>query len=727
MAQVTLRKKTGAVRHTGCAQSKRAERKGKTMAVRFEREGAVALVTLDGPPVNAIGLEMRQGLQAVLDRLPGETGLARVILTGAGRAFAAGADAREFDAPPVAPHLNDIIVAIEASDVPWVAAINGVALGGGCELALACRYRIMAPDAQIGLPEVTLGVVPGAGGTQRLPRLVGMARAAEIIAFGKPLRAEKAEDIGLIDGIAADPVHVARHLDEGSVALAPRLCDLPAPLSAPDAIDAVRAQVHRKLPGQQAPLEAIDLITRTAERSLDVGLADERARFLALRQGDQARALRHMFFAERAAKPPASLAASAAELGQVAVVGGGTMGAGIAYACLSAGLQVVLLETDADGVSRAEANVEKIIGASLSRGMIDAAGAEDRRARLTVSADYGAASGASLAIEAAFESMEVKRAVFAALEARLAPDAVLASNTSYLDLDGIAGTVADPSRVLGLHFFAPAHIMKLLEIVTGARTSDRALATGYALARRLRKVPVLAGVCDGFIGNRILARYREAADTVFMDGSTPWEVDEAMVAFGYAMGPYEAQDLSGLDIAFANRCRQDATRDPARRYVPIADRMVELGKLGRKTGAGWYRYPGGKGKVDDPIVADLALEEAHFAGITRVDYTAEEIRTRLLAAMINEAAEILGEGIAANAADIDLVTVFGYGFPRWRGGLMHYADNWGAAAIVAAIEGFAQEDPVVWRASPVLLHCARTGTPLSKVQVSEIAAGETTA
>lgn len=379
---------------------------------------------------------------------------------------------------------------------------------------------------------------------------------------------------------------------------------------------------------------------------------------------------------------------------------------------------MTLLETDEDGVDRANTNIEQIIAASLKRGLINEAKATARRAQFTATTDYSAASDATLAVEAAFESMDVKKDVFAKLSAALPQDAILASNTSYLDLNEIAATVADPSRVVGLHFFAPAHIMKLLEIVRGDKTGDVALATGFALAKLLRKIPVMAGVCDGFIGNRILARYREAADTVFMDGSTPWEVDAAMENFGYAMGPYEAQDLSGLDIAHANRRRQDATRDPKRRYIPIADRMIELGKLGQKTSAGWYRYPGGAGKVEDPIVADLAIEEAHFAKRERTDYAEEEIRERLVLAMINEAADILDEGIAQSAADIDLVTVFGYGFPRWRGGLMHYADTIGADAIVARLCDLAKEDPIAWRISPLLERCAAKGTRLANAAPS---------
>ena len=682
-------------------------------AVDVRRAGTIAYVTLQNPPVNAIGLTVRQGLSDALDRVAGERGLSRVILTGSGRAFAAGGDAREFDADPVPPHLPDLIDRIEASEVPWIAAIGGVALGGGCELALGCRYRIAAPGATIGLPEVTLGVVPGAGGTQRLPRLIGVARAVDMIATGKPVTAAEAERIGLIDGIADDPVMVAAGLDIGSLELAPVVGALPGPVPEPEAIAAARAQAARRMAGQIAPGRAIDLVEVSTRLPLAEGLARERAAFLDLRGGSQARALRHIFFAERAAKAPEGLEAQPLDLAQVAVVGGGTMGAGIAYALINAGLEVVLIEADADGMARARENVEKIIAASRARGLIDDAGVAARRAGLTVTDDYAAAARASLAIEAAFESMEVKRQVFAALDAHL-PRAVLATNTSYLDVNAIAGAVRDPSRALGLHFFAPAHIMKLLEIVRADATSPAALATGFALAKRLRKVPVLAGVCDGFIGNRILARYREAADTLLMDATNPWELDEAMVGFGYAMGPYETQDLSGLDIAHANRRRLDGARDPDRRYIPIQDRMVAEGRLGRKTGVGWYRYPGGGGKVIDPLVEDLVREEAHFAKVSRREIDADEIRERLLLAMINEAADILHEGIAACARDIDLVTVFGYGFPRWRGGLMHYADTLGVGTIVARLKALAEEDPVVWRPSPALLHCADKGLTLAE-------------
>lgn len=682
------------------------------MTVTTRRDADIGYVEIDNPPVNAIGRSVRQGLLDAVHWAERE-GLAQVILTGRGRAFAAGADAREFDRAPVAPHLPDVLNAIDQSPVPWIAAIAGVALGGGAEIAMACRMRIIAPSAQIGLPEVTLGVIPGAGGTVRLPRLVGLAQALDIITSGKPLTATAALDAGLVHAIADDPAEAAAMVDPGELTRIVPTSARPAPEADTKLIASVRDRLRQKMPGQIAPLRAVDVIEQGLSKPFHEALTTERAAFLDLRDGAQSKALCHIFFAERAAKAPDWLTAAPAPLEQVAVVGGGTMGAGIAYALLNAGLHVTLLETDANGVARASANVDQILEASLKRGLIDQTGAKDRRARLMVSSDYSDASAATLAIEAAFESMQVKREVFSRLAAALPQDAVLATNTSYLDIDEIAASLPDPSRVVGLHFFAPAHVMKLLEIVRGAATSDRALATGFALAKRLRKVPVLAGVCDGFIGNRILARYREAADTVVMDGSTPWAVDKAMVDFGYAMGPYEAQDLSGLDIAHANRRRQDATRDPHRRYIPIADRMVKLGKLGKKTGAGWYRYAEGGAKVEDPVVFDLVLEEARVAGIARTDYAADEIRDRLVLAMINEAADILAEGIAQSAGDIDLVTVFGYGFPRWRGGLMHHADTIGCRTIVARLEALRKEDPIAWKISPVLKTCAVTGTRLA--------------
>jgi len=634
------------------------------MPVTTRRDGATAHVILDFPPVNAIGQETRAGLMAALDWIEAEAGLERVILSGAGRAFAAGADAREFDGPAIEPHLPDVVARIEACEVPWIAAIRGTALGGGCELALACRFRIATPDAQIGLPEVTLGVVPGAGGTQRLPRLVALKPALDMIATGKPVTGERALALRLVDELSDDPVFAAEEVNHEQLSTAVAVGDLPGPEADAEALAAARATAEARMRGQIAPQRAIDLVEMSTTTPLDEAQPVERETFLKLRAGAQARALRHIFFAERGAKAPDWLKDTRpAEITRAVVVGGGTMGAGIAYALLNAGIFVDIIETDAEGVARAEANVENIVAASLKRGLIDEAQAQARRAGFNA------------------------KVVFGQLQTAMRPDTLLATNTSYLDVNEIAAVLDDPTRLVGLHFFAPAHIMKLLEIVRGDATSDAALATGFALARRLRKLPVLAGVCDGFIGNRILARYREAADTVMMDGSNPWEID----------------------IAFANRRRQDATRDPNRRYIPIADRMVNEGRLGKKVSVGWYRYPGGGGKVVDPLVEDLAREEAHFAKVERQAFSPDEIRERLVLAMINEAAAILDEGIAQSAKDIDVVTVAGYGFPRWRGGLMHHADTLGAGAILARLEAFAREDPVAWQPADLIRRLAERG------------------
>ncbi|MEZ5932099.1 MAG: FAD-dependent oxidoreductase [Alphaproteobacteria bacterium] len=683
------------------------------MAITRRRAGRYGYVELDNPPVNAIGREMRQALLDAVAWAEAE-GLERVILSGKGSNFAAGADASEFDRPPEPPHLPDVLARIESSPVAWIAAIHGAALGGGAEIALACRYRIARPDATIGFPEVLLGVVPGAGGTQRLPRLVGLDQALDLIPTGRSVSGTEAKAIGLVDELDDDPVDYAQMVNTEWLGMAVPVGELNSGAAEPAAFETAREAAARRMRGQQAPLKAIELLELAQTSPLDDGMKVEREAFIALRASDQAKALRHIFFAERGAKTPAWITAAPDDVTHVAVVGGGTMGAAIAYALLNAGMTVTLLESDSSGIDRARDNIEKIVEASLQRGLIDTDGAAARRERLSVSDDYGRSAKADLAIEAAFESMEVKKEIFAKLQAAMGRETALATNTSYLDVDEIAAGLDDPARVIGLHFFAPAHIMKLLEIVRGARTSDKALATGFALARRLRKIPVLAGVCDGFIGNRILARYREAADTLLMDGTTPWEVDEAMVDFGYAMGPYETQDLSGLDIAYANRRRLDATRDPKRRYIPIADRMVDEGRLGRKTGVGWYRYPGGAGKVVDPLVEDLIREEAHFAKVERQEFTADEIRHRLLHAAISEAAHILEEGIAEKAADIDLVTVHGYGFPRWRGGLMFHADSLGPKAVLNALNALAKEDALVWKPSTMIEDCAARGIPFAE-------------
>ncbi len=548
-----------------------------------------------------------------------------------------------------------------------IAAIYGAALGGGLELALACRWRIAAPNARLGLPEVILGVVPGAGATQRLPRLIGIGPALQMVTSGKPLAPQKALSLGLIDAIKADPLAAALAQDLAPLLARPLLADAPNPPADKQAGIEARQAAARKMRGQDAPQRAADLIEQTATTSFAEGIKAERDAFLSLRQSPQCRALRHIFFAERAARTPGWLkkATQPASLQKAAVIGGGTMGAAIAWALDQAGVPVCVVEMDDSAAERASGNLARLAAAGLKRGLLSQQDHDAALDRIRVQASFEQLADIDIVIEAVFEDMAVKKELFAKLESA-APSAVLASNTSYLDIDEMAGVLADPSGLLGLHFFSPAHIMKLLEVVRARQTSDSALRAGFDLAEKLRKIPVITGVCDGFIGNRINFRMRESADILLLSGSIPTEIDEAMRDFGYAMGPYETQDMSGLDISWATRKRKAATRDPNRPYVQIADRMCESGRLGRKTGTGWYRYDMG-GQMEDPMVEDLILEESRLAGVERRNIPAAEIQETLLLAMINEAAHILGEGMAASGADIDLVMVHGFGFPALAG------------------------------------------------------------
>jgi 3-hydroxyacyl-CoA dehydrogenase len=671
------------------------------MPVTYERHNEVGVITFDNRPLNVFGQAMRAGLQAAIARAR-EDRPERLVLRGAGRAFVAGSDAKEFDGPPLAPQLNDILVDLVDLPFPTVAAITGPALGGGLEIALACRMRVAAPGATLGLPEVTLGIVPGAGGTQRLPRLIGVAAAVDLIGQGRSVSAKDAQKLGLVDVVADDPMAAALAIEADVLRRAIVADHRPAPTVDSAAITAAYALAHRRAAGQDAPHVAIDLVAASATEPLDSALVRERTAFLTLRHSAQARALRHVFFAERAAQSQGkAFPAPATEIRSAIVVGGGTMGAAIAYALALAGLSVHVVETDAAGQARAEANVGKLVTQGAERGAFSDADAF--RARLSFGAGYDGPPQADLAIEAAFESLEVKRVIFGALQAALPASTILATNTSYLDVNQLAEGIADPGRFLGLHFFAPAHVMKLLEIVRGDKTSGATLGQAFALAKRLGKMPVVSGVCDGFIGNRILSRYRMVADVLMIEGSCPKGIDDAMRGFGMAMGPYEAQDLSGLDIAYANRKRQDLKNRTDIRYVPIADTLVEdLKRLGRKTGAGWYDYDAAGKPVESDVVTHAIYRASDAAGITREARPKEEIAGRAVLAMIMEAIRILEEGIAARPQDIDLVMIHGYGFPRWRGGLMHYADQLTPAVVLSQIAPLAKADPLSWSV-PALL------------------------
>ncbi|MGL4295840.1 MAG: 3-hydroxyacyl-CoA dehydrogenase NAD-binding domain-containing protein, partial [Aestuariivirga sp.] len=494
----------------------------------------------------------------------------------------------------------------------------------------------------------------------------------------------------------------------------------PAAAPEPERIAAIRAALAKRARGQIAPGIALDLVESTSGLPVAEGLARERAAFLKLRQGDQARALRHIFFAERAATGRArSFSAPAAEVSTAIVVGGGTMGAAIAYALQGIGITVTLVETDPAGADRARANLARLFDEAVNRGKLNADTAGARRAALQVVVGYDALPPADLAIEAVFEDLGVKRQVFASLAASLPPTTMLATNTSYLDVNRIFEGVPNPQRTVGLHFFAPAHVMKLIEIVRAATTSEATLAAAFRLAQRLKKIPVEAGVCDGFIGNRILSRYRQTTDIALIEGALPWQVDAAMEGFGMAMGPYAVQDLSGLDIAYANRRRKNLREQTGIRYILIADRMVEeLKRLGQKSGGGWYDHADGR-RTPSNAVAGLIEDASRQAGIARRAWSDEEIRDRAVTAMIEEGLHILAEGIARTAADIDLVMIHGYGFPRWRGGPMHHADQIGLPAILARIEAFAKGDPLSWRVPPLLRRLVSEGRPLSSLEPSK--------
>lgn len=675
-----------------------------TDVVHFSLAGGIALITIDNPPVNVTSRAVREGLVAALDGAE-VAGVARVVLTGAGRTFVAGADAREFAAPPQPPHLPDIVARIEAFPVPVVAAINGAALGGGLELALACAARVAVPGATLGLPEVTLGVVPGAGGTQRLPRLVGLEQALSLIPEGRTIRPPEALRIGLVDAVAEDAVAAARDL-----ALPDRAPTgaLPAPAADPAAIEAARKQAAKRSPRQVAPQKAIDLIEAATRLPLAEGLAAERAVFLDLKTGDQAAALRHVFFAERAAQGQGR--AQGAEVRSAVVVGGGTMGAGIAYALAQAGITVALVEADASATARARDNVARLYADAVARGKSTPDAAEvAQAARHSYHVGYDDLPAADIAIEAVFEDLAVKRQVFAALDAALPETTILATNTSYLDPDRIAEGLRNPTRFLGLHFFSPAHVMKLVEVIRARDTGPETLATALRLVARLKKIPVLAEVCDGFIGNRILTRYRQTCDVMLIEGALPAQIDAAMRGFGMAMGPYEVQDLSGLDIAYANRKRLGWKTKPDFRYIPIADRIVEeAGRLGRKTGAGWYDHDGGK-SAPSALIDSIVIEESARAGIARRAFDDDEIVARATAAMVEEGFRILDERIAGRSADIDLVMVHGYGFPRWRGGPMHWAGRTGLAEILRRIEAYGAEDPLSWGVPALLSRAVAEG------------------
>ncbi len=676
-------------------------------AMEYERVGDIAVLTANNPPVNALGVDVRRGLLAGIERAEAE-GARAVLILGAGRTYFAGADIREFGRAPQPPHLGDLCARIEASPLLVVSSIHGTALGGGLEVALSTHYRIAVPGARVGLPEVTLGILPGAGGTQRLPRLIGAEAALGMITTGRHVGAAEALELGILDKVAdGEPREIGlaytRDLLERDAPRRP-VSEMPCP--EPVDFDAVYQAVLKKGRGQLSPATAVRAVQAACELPFDQGMARERELFMELMNSDQREGLIHAFFAERAvAKLPELKGVAPRELNAIGVIGGGTMGAGIATAALLAGLRVTLLEMSPEAAEAAKGRIEGNLQGALKRGKISAEQFEELTTKaLTLTTDYAALGDADLVIEAVYEDMDVKKAVFAKLDAVCKPGAVLASNTSYLDINEIAASTSRPGDVLGLHFFSPAHVMKLLEVVVADRTAPEVAATGFALGKRLGKVAVRAGVCDGFIGNRILSTYRTAADHMILDGASPYQIDKALTDFGFAMGPYAVADLAGLDIGWAVRKRKRAEGiDPRARIPTYPDKLCEEGHFGQKTGKGYYVYEAGKrAGVPNPEVPGLIAADRAAQGITPRDFTDEEIVRRYMAAMVNEAAKVVGEGIARRPLDVDVTLLYGYGFPRYRGGPLKWADMVGLKGLLEDIHSYAEVDDYFWQPAPLL-------------------------
>ncbi|MHB2166819.1 3-hydroxyacyl-CoA dehydrogenase NAD-binding domain-containing protein [Alsobacter sp. R-9] len=683
-----------------------------TSPVRSTVEDGIAWILIDHPPVNATSHAVRVGLDEALARAMADPAVVAAVIACEGTTFVAGADIREFGKPPVAPVLPDVLQRIEDAPKPVVAAVHGTALGGGCELALACHARVAHAKASLGLPEVKLGLVPGAGGTQRLPRLVGLVPALDIVASGRTVRAQEALSLGIVDRIATgDLRQVAAELARDLSGKPPRrTLARPAPTDVA-AFDAAAAKVVARARGQLSPVKAVEVLRLAATLEPAEALRREREAFLELVASPQSAALRHLFFAERAvARVPLLEGVAPRPVARAAVIGGGTMGAGIAVCFADAGLPVTVVETSIAAVGAARDRVAGLYDRQVASGRLTPAQREERLSRVMVTDDFDSLAEADLVVEAAFEDMAVKADIFGRLGRLARPGAVLATNTSALDVDAIAATSGRPQDVVGLHFFSPANVMRLVEVVRGAASAPDALATGVAISRRLGKLPVVCGNADGFVGNRILATWRQQAEFAVEEGALPQEVDAALEAFGLAMGPFAVSDLAGLDIGWARRKRLAPTRNPLARYAStVADELCARGRFGQKSGAGWYRYADGKRMVD-PAVTEIVTAVSERLGIVRRPVPAELIQRRVCAAMVNEGARLLGEGIVPTSAAIDLVLVHGYGYPAWRGGPMFEADAVGLASILADVQEIEATFGAGWEPAPLLVDLARSGS-----------------
>ncbi|MFH5923981.1 3-hydroxyacyl-CoA dehydrogenase NAD-binding domain-containing protein [Roseomonas xinghualingensis] len=670
-------------------------------------EDSVAVIRIANPPVNALSAAVRGGLKREAEAAAANPAIRAIVIVAEGKTFIAGADITEFGKPPVPPSLPEVIAILETLAKPVVAAINGAALGGGLEVALGCHARVAAPSAKLGLPEVKLGILPGAGGTQRLPRLIGTAPAVKIAAEGNPISAKEAQSLGLVDEVAEDVVPAAK-------ALALKLAGgtLPTPardranLGAREAFEEAAAALLKKNADNPSVAAVVDAVRACFEKSFEEGLAVERAHFLRLRDDPRSKALRHVFFAERAAAriPNLPKGTQPRPVAKAAVIGGGTMGGGIAMCFANAGIPVTLIETSEENLQRGLERVAGNYATSVKRGSLTEEARDKRMSLIEGKVGLENAAGADVVVEAVFEEMGLKKEIFGKLEGIAKPGAVLATNTSYLDVDEIAASTSRPGDVLGMHFFSPANVMKLLEVVRGAKTSPEVLATAMDLGRKLAKVPVVSGVCYGFIGNRMLARRTAMAERLLLEGAQPKEVDKALTDFGFRMGPFAMADLAGLDIGWR-------IRKATGKKAPVADALCEAGRLGQKTKRGYYDYSAdGRTGAADPEVAALIERVSAEQGIARRAIPQDEILERLLYPMINEGARILEEGIALRAGDIDTVWLNGYGWPAWTGGPMFHADSVGLPKIVARLREFAAGGDESLQPAPLLVRLAEQGS-----------------
>jgi 3-hydroxyacyl-CoA dehydrogenase len=677
-----------------CYKNETSEEATLNNPVSLRRDGTVAIITIDNPPVNALRHAVRQGIQDCVVQARDDAGVEAIVITGAGRTFVAGADITEFGKPPQPPSLIDVIATLDGVRKPTIAAVHGTPLGGGLELTMGCHFRVAAPATRLGLPEIKLGLIPGAGGTQRLPRLVGIEKALPMILSGDPIPVKDALAAGLVDEI------IEGDLVAGAVAFARKvLAEKRAPVRVKDREDKLKeiranpakfdeivAQHAKKTRGLHAPAAAIDAIRMTLDTPIDEAQKRERDAFMKLVGGDQSKAQRHIFFAEREAAKVPGIGKEVAprEIKRAAVIGAGTMGGGISMNFANAGIPVTIIENNDEALKRGMATIEKNYQTSVQRGSLKPEDMSKRLALFTPTTDLNALKDADIVIEAVFENMPIKKELFGKLEKIAKPGAVLATNTSYLDVNEIAQVTSRVPDVVGMHFFSPANVMKLLEIVRGKDTAPDVLATAMAIGRKINKVPVVVGVCHGFVGNRMLSARSIEAEKLLLEGALPQDVDGALTEFGFPMGPFAMSDLAGIDVGWRSRKERGVRAE-------IADTLAEAGRFGQKTGKGFYLYEGGRTAKPDPEVEKLIVDASVRLGVKRRNVSKDEIIERLIYPMINEGARILEEGIALRPGDIDVIWLYGYGFPAWRGGPMHWADSVGLAKIRDRLKQLAKE------------------------------------